>query len=48
MSLPLIPAAKPIIGDDERAAVDRVLRSGMIALVRSVIEARTEAGSRPK
>ncbi|SDC93895.1 dTDP-4-amino-4,6-dideoxygalactose transaminase [Sanguibacter gelidistatuariae] len=31
MSLPLIPAAKPIIGDDERAAVDRVLRSGMIA-----------------
>ena len=31
MSLPLIPAAKPIIGDDERAAVDRVMRSGMIA-----------------
>jgi len=27
----LIPAAKPIIGDDERAAVDAVLRSGMIA-----------------
>jgi dTDP-4-amino-4,6-dideoxygalactose transaminase len=27
----MIPAAKPIIGDDERAAVDRVLRSGMIA-----------------
>ncbi|MFF7681666.1 DegT/DnrJ/EryC1/StrS family aminotransferase [Microbacterium sp. NPDC007973] len=27
----LIPAAKPLIGDDERAAVDRVLRSGMIA-----------------
>lgn len=26
-----IPAARPIIGDDERAAVDRVLRSGMIA-----------------
>ncbi len=26
-----IPAAKPIIGDDERAAVDRVLRSGMVA-----------------
>lgn len=26
-----IPAAKPLIGDDERAAVDRVLRSGMIA-----------------
>ena len=26
-----IPPAKPIVGDDERAAVDRVLRSGMIA-----------------
>lgn len=26
-----IPPAKPLIGDDERAAVDRVLRSGMIA-----------------
>ena len=26
-----IPPAKPIIGDDERAAVDRVMRSGMIA-----------------
>jgi perosamine synthetase len=31
MSHPPIPAAKPIIGDDERAAVDRVLRSGMLA-----------------
>ncbi|MFJ4107268.1 DegT/DnrJ/EryC1/StrS family aminotransferase [Oerskovia enterophila] len=31
MSQTFIPAAKPIIGDDERAAVDRVLRSGMIA-----------------
>lgn len=31
MSKPLIPAAKPIVGDEERAAVDRVLRSGMIA-----------------
>ena len=30
-SLPFIPAAKPIVGDDERAAVDRVMRSGMIA-----------------
>lgn len=29
--MPLIPAAKPIVGDEERAAVDRVLRSGMIA-----------------
>jgi len=26
-----IPPAKPIIGDEEREAVDRVLRSGMIA-----------------
>ncbi|MFC4556075.1 DegT/DnrJ/EryC1/StrS family aminotransferase [Georgenia faecalis] len=31
MSLPMIPAAKPIVGDEERAAVDAVLRSGMIA-----------------
>src|SRR6185436_14654359 len=28
---PAIPAAKVLIGDEERAAVDRVLRSGMIA-----------------
>ena len=27
----MIPAAQPIIGDDERNAVDRVLRSGMLA-----------------
>jgi perosamine synthetase len=31
MSASMIPAAKPLIGDDERAAVDRVMRSGMIA-----------------
>jgi len=31
MSSDFIPAAKPIIGDEEREAVDRVLRSGMIA-----------------
>ena len=31
MSQDFIPAAKPIIGDEERAAVDRVLRSGMLA-----------------
>ncbi|TDC54395.1 DegT/DnrJ/EryC1/StrS family aminotransferase [Jiangella ureilytica] len=31
MSTSPIPAAKPIIGDEEREAVDRVLRSGMIA-----------------
>ncbi|MDN5790882.1 MAG: DegT/DnrJ/EryC1/StrS aminotransferase family protein [Micrococcales bacterium] len=27
----VIPPAKPLIGDEERAAVDRVLRSGMVA-----------------
>lgn len=27
----MIPAAQPIIGDEERAAVDRVMRSGMLA-----------------
>ena len=27
----MIPAAKPIIGEEERAAVDRVLQSGMLA-----------------
>ncbi|MCL1898779.1 MAG: DegT/DnrJ/EryC1/StrS aminotransferase family protein [Micrococcales bacterium] len=31
MSLNFIPPAKPIIGEEERAAVDQVLRSGMIA-----------------
>lgn len=31
MTQPMIPAAKPIIGDEEREAVDRVLRSGMVA-----------------
>ncbi len=31
MTQSMIPAAKPIIGDDERAEVDRVLASGMIA-----------------
>lgn len=31
MSTPFIPAATPLIGERERAAVDRVLRSGMIA-----------------
>jgi len=37
-----IPAAKPIIGDDERAAVDRVLRSGMIAQGPEVAAFETE------
>lgn len=31
MSTEFIPAAKPIIGEEEREAVDRVLRSGMVA-----------------
>lgn len=31
MSDDFIPAAKPLIGDEEREAVDRVLRSGMLA-----------------
>ncbi|WP_022909048.1 DegT/DnrJ/EryC1/StrS family aminotransferase [Aestuariimicrobium kwangyangense] len=31
MTAEFIPPAKPLIGDEERAAVDRVLRSGMIA-----------------
>ena len=31
MSAEFIPPAKPIIGDEEREAVDRVLQSGMIA-----------------
>ncbi|WP_217136072.1 DegT/DnrJ/EryC1/StrS family aminotransferase [Leucobacter chinensis] len=31
MSAAFIPPAKPIIGDEERAAVDRVLTSGMVA-----------------
>ncbi|MDR2348298.1 MAG: DegT/DnrJ/EryC1/StrS family aminotransferase [Bifidobacteriaceae bacterium] len=31
MTMTFIPPAKPLIGHEERAAVDRVLRSGMIA-----------------
>jgi perosamine synthetase len=31
MTATFIPPAKPIVGDEERAAVDRVMRSGMIA-----------------
>ncbi len=31
MTEPFIPPAKPIIGEEERAAVDRVMRSGMVA-----------------
>lgn len=42
MSNPMIPAAKPVIGDEERAAVDRVLRSGMIAQGPEVAAFETE------
>ena len=31
MTAEFIPAAKPIIGDKERVAVDAVLKSGMVA-----------------
>jgi perosamine synthetase len=31
VTLPMVPAAKPLIGEEERTAVDRVLRSGVIA-----------------
>ncbi|MGO3233792.1 MAG: DegT/DnrJ/EryC1/StrS family aminotransferase [Microbacterium sp.] len=37
-----IPPAKPIIGDDERAAVDRVLSSGMVAQGPEVAAFETE------
>ncbi|WP_166997867.1 DegT/DnrJ/EryC1/StrS family aminotransferase [Paramicrobacterium fandaimingii] len=37
-----IPPAKPIIGDDERAAVDRVLLSGMVAQGPEVAAFETE------
>ena len=41
----MIPAAKPLIGDDERAAVDRVMRSGMIAQGPEVAAFETEFSS---
>lgn len=37
-----IPPAKPIIGDEERAAVDRVMRSGMVAQGPEVAAFETE------
>jgi perosamine synthetase len=40
-----IPAAKPIIGEDERAAVDRVLRTGMVAQGPEVAAFETEFGA---
>ena len=38
----MIPAAKPLIGDEERAAVDRVMRSGMLAQGPEVAAFETE------
>lgn len=38
----MIPAAKPLIGDEERAAVDRVLLSGMVAQGPEVAAFETE------
>ncbi len=46
MNQPLIPAARPIIGDEEREAVDRVLRSGMIAQGPEVAAFEREFGAR--
>jgi dTDP-4-amino-4,6-dideoxygalactose transaminase len=42
VSKEFIPAAKPIIGDEERAAVDAVLRSGMLAQGTEVAEFEKE------
>src|SRR6476659_11113317 len=42
MSLDFIPAAKPIIGDHERAAVDAVLATGMLAQGTQVAEFEKE------
>jgi perosamine synthetase len=41
-SHPMIPAAAPFIGDEERAAVDRVLRSGMVVQGPEVAAFETE------
>jgi perosamine synthetase len=40
-----IPAARPIVGDDERAAVDAVLRSGMLAQGAEVAQFEREFGA---
>ncbi|CAN5528551.1 DegT/DnrJ/EryC1/StrS family aminotransferase [soil metagenome] len=42
----MIPAAKPLIGDEERAAVDAVMRSGMIAQGQQVAAFEQEFGDR--
>lgn len=41
-SIRAIPAARPLIGDEERAAVDRVMRSGMLAQGPEVAAFETE------
>lgn len=46
LNQPLIPAARPIVGDEERAAVDRVLRSGMITQGPEVATFEHEFGGR--
>jgi perosamine synthetase len=42
MSYDFIPAAKPLIGDDERAAVDAVLATGMLAQGKQVADFEQE------
>ena len=42
MSQDFIPAAKPIIGAEERAAVDAVMATGMLAQGKQVAEFETE------
>ncbi|MFQ4147211.1 DegT/DnrJ/EryC1/StrS aminotransferase family protein [Arthrobacter sp. LAPM80] len=42
MSQDFIPAAKPIIGDEERAAVDAVMATGMLAQGKQVADFETE------
>jgi perosamine synthetase len=42
MNASFVPAASPIIGDEERAAVDRVLRSGMVVQGPEVAAFETE------
>jgi perosamine synthetase len=44
MTKTFIPPAKPIIGDEERDAVDRVLRSGMVAQGPEVVAFEQEFG----
>ena len=45
MSTDMIPAARPLIGDEERAAVDRVMRSGMLAQGPEVAAFESEFGA---